>query len=160
MGGADKKEFAPLLKPGLHPHTVEQVERLCVSRFPASLTRQSIMVNLRNILAQMQSQGMRGDVWVDGSFLTEKLNPDDVDLVLVVSGDEYMAMTPSSRNFFQWFSTNSLYDRYKCDNYGFVNDKAAEAEYAYAFWLRQFGFSRGQDMKGLAVIKLPFLVMP
>ena len=118
------------------------------------------MANLRKILAEMQAQGMRGDVWVDGSFLTEKLNPDDVDIVLVVSGDEFLAMGPRSRTFFQWFSTTSLYDTHKCDNYGFVKDQAAESEYAYAFWLKQFGFSRGEDMKGLAVIKLPFLVLP
>lgn len=118
------------------------------------------MQNLRSVLEQVQSQGVRGDAWIDGSFLTEKLNPDDVDIVVVVSGAEYMAMNRSTRTFFDWFSANSLYDTHKCDNYGFVKDDAAEAEWAYAFWLRQFGFSRGKDMKGLAVIKLPFLVVP
>jgi hypothetical protein len=118
------------------------------------------MANVRAILEQMQRQGIRGDVWLDGSFLTEKLNPDDVDIVLVVSGKELKAMPSKTRAFFDWFRTTNLYDSHRCDNYAFVYDEGPEAEYLFAYWLRQFGFSRGQDMKGLAVVKLPFLVVP
>lgn len=140
---------------------MEALERLCVHRFPASITRPTILANLRLVLEHMQRNGMRGKVWIDGSFLTEKLNPDDVDLVFVVSAAEYQAMTDNQQAYLEWFTNTNLYDRHKCDNYVFIRDDAvAEAEYTYAYWLKQFGFSRGDEMKGLAVITLPYVVIP
>lgn len=104
---------------------------------------------------------MRGAVWIDGSFLTEKLNPDDIDILLSIDVNEYNSMTLAQRQFFDWFRTNSLYDDYRLDNYGVVLDRnVPEAEYMYAYWLKQFGFSRGEHMKGVAVINIPFLVTP
>jgi hypothetical protein len=68
-------------------------------------------------------------------------------------------MNAAQLNFFNWFRTTSLKDQYKCDNYGVLLDPSqAEADYMFAYWLKQFGFSRGEHMKGLAVISLPFLV--
>ena len=31
----------------------------------------------------------------------------------------------------------------------------AENEWLYAYWLRQYGWSRGLDMKGIALVGLP-----
>lgn len=161
MAGADKEEYAPLLDVGFHDLDVSALRRLCVTRFSASITRRSIMENLEGLLALLQQNGMRGEVWVDGSFTTEKLNPDDVDLILVLDSEEFGRFTPEQRTFFQWFSSTSLYDRFRCDNYGMVRDAArSENEWTLAYWLRQFGWSRGNEMKGLAVIRLPFLVRP
>jgi hypothetical protein len=30
----------------------------------------------------------------------------------------------------------------------------------FAYWLRQFGFSRKGEMKGIALIRVPFLLSP
>ena len=34
-----------------------------------------------------------------------------------------------------------------------------EWEWDRAYWLRQFGFSRADERKGLAVLRLPFLIL-
>ncbi|MCP5411676.1 MAG: hypothetical protein H6924_06020 [Alphaproteobacteria bacterium] len=160
-GSPNKQEYAPLLRPGLHPHTVDALERLCVSRFPESVNRAALMGNLRKVLETMQSNGLRGKVWVDGSFLTEKLNPDDVDLVFVVTKAELAALDGAQREFLSRFANANLAPHYRCDHYVYVQDDSApESEYMHAYWLRQFGFSRGQDMKGVAVVTLPYVVMP
>lgn len=104
---------------------------------------------------------MRGELWVDGSFLTEKLNPADVDLLLRVSVVDYAAMSINAQQFFAWFASNSLKQQHNCDNYAYVTDPTrAESEYLNAYWLRQWGFSRGNNMKGIAVMRVPFLVTP
>lgn len=119
------------------------------------------MSRLEAVIALIQQGGMRGVIWIDGSFLTEKLNPDDVDILLAITIDEYRSMDEKQKDFFDWFRANSLYEQYKCDNYGvLIGAQIAEAEYMYAYWLKQFGFSRGDQMKGLAVITVPFLVVP
>jgi hypothetical protein len=161
LAGEDKLEFPPLLPPGFHPFDLAGLRRLCVDRFPASIVRRGLMDRLEAVISLMQQNGMRGDIWIDGSFVTEKLNPYDVDLMLWVKLDDYRRMTPAQLSFFNWFRTTSLKNQYKCDNYGVILDRSqAEAEYMFAYWLKQFGFSRSEHMKGLAVIKLPFLVMP
>lgn len=89
------------------------------------------------------------------------LNPDDVDLVLVIKAKVFLKLDGAQRSFCDWFRTSSLYERYKCDNYFLIEeDGRPEGEWFYAYWLRQFGFSRADEMKGLAVVKVPFLVMP
>jgi hypothetical protein len=159
MAGADKQEYPPLLPVGFHDFDVVGLRRLCVTRFTHSITRHSIMDNLESLISLLQRSGMRGEVWIDGSFTTDKLNPDDVDLILVLEVEEFRNFTAEQKAFFQWFSMTSLRDRFRCDNYGMVRDAAhPENEWTLAYWLRQFGFSRGNEMKGLAVIRLPFLV--
>jgi hypothetical protein len=161
VAGASKPEFPPLLKPGFHPVGLEGVRRLCVHRFPQSVTRPRIMQGLDEVVAMINRSGIRGEVWVDGSFLTDKLNPDDVDIILVLTRKDYDGLLVDQRSFFRWFRTTSLQQQYRCDNYGVVfDDGVPESEWLKAYWLRQFGFSRSDDMKGLAVIKVPFLVVP
>jgi len=161
LAGETKEEFPPLLRPGFHPFDLARLRRLCVDRFPSSLVRAGLMDRLEAVISLIQQNGMRGDIWIDGSFLTEKLNPDDVDILLTINVAEYRRMTARQVKFFDWFRTTSLREQYKCDNYGVLLDpSAAEAEYMFAYWLKQFGFSRGEQMKGLAVISVPFVVMP
>lgn len=157
-GDSGKEEFPPLLLPGFYDLGIDGLERLCVTRFPQSVTRKRIFDNLSKIVSQIQQNGMKGEVWIDGSFLTEKLNPDDSDIILVVDSSEHSKMDANQRKYFDWFNAVSLYDNFRCDNYTLIRDNSAFGEWNYAYWLRQFGFSRADQMKGLAVIKVPFLV--
>lgn len=161
MAGDNKQEFRPLLEPGFHDLGVDGIRRCCVERFPQSITRSRIMENLVDLIELIQKERMRGQLWIDGSFLTEKLNPDDVDMVLVVLGSDFDKMDHDQKKFLNWFNNTPLYQRYRCDNYLFVRqENLATGEYLYAYWLKQFGFSRGGEMKGLALVKIPFLVKP
>ena len=80
------------------------------------------MQKLEEVIDAIEHGGIRGDIWLDGSFLTEKLNPDDVDVLLSVTSEEYRAMDDNQRAFFDWFRNTSLYENYKCDNYGIILD--------------------------------------
>lgn len=156
-----KDEFQPLLGPGLHSHTLADLRRLCVNRFPESITRPSLMDNLQKVIELLGSKNVVAEVWIDGSFLTEKLNPDDVDLVVIVEASDYANALPETKAFVAWFGSNSMYARFKCDNYLFVrDDSSTQSDYVHAYWLRQFGFSRGNQMKGIAVLRSPQMVSP
>ena len=134
---------------------------MCVDRFPASLSRARLLQSLNEVADMINATGIHGDIWIDGSFVTEKLNPDDVDLILIITAQQLRSFDATQRTFFNWFRTTSLYNQYRIDNYTLVrDDSVVETEYFYAYWLRQFGFSRGDEMKGLAVIRLPYLVTP
>lgn len=85
MSALEKEEFKPLLPAGWHAMDLEAARRLCVTRFPFSISRPRIMSLLEDVIVMMQQARMRGEIWLVGSFTTEKMNPDDVDLLLVVS---------------------------------------------------------------------------
>lgn len=161
MAGATKEEFPPLLPAGFHQIDPVGRHRLCVDRFPASVTRPRIMKNIEAIVAQINQHGIQGDIWVDGSFLTEKLNPDDADVALVISADVLRTLDASQRGFFNTFKATSLYDAYRIDNYGVaIDSNNPSGEWLYAYWLRQFGFSRTDKPKGILKITVPFTVKP
>jgi hypothetical protein len=119
------------------------------------------MRNVEAVISELNQQQIAGAIWLDGSFLTEKLNPDDVDIALVISATVFRSLGASQRNYFDAFRQTSLYDQYRIDNYGIVIDSNdPQGQWLYAYWLRQFGFSRTNKMKGIIQIPLPFVVMP
>jgi hypothetical protein len=83
--------------------------RLCVDRFPGSITRSRILTNLEGVIATINQQSIAGQIWIDGSFLTEKLNPDDVDIALVITADVLKRLSSQQRQFFEgWISPPGL----------------------------------------------------
>ncbi len=77
-------EYPPLLQLGFHPMDLAGLGALCVARFPDSLTRPTIMEGFRQVIERLNQSGLPMVMWVNGSFLTEKLNPSDVDMVAKV----------------------------------------------------------------------------
>jgi hypothetical protein len=161
VAAADKEEFPPLLPAGFHPMQVAGLRRLCVDRATGSFKRSGIMTRLETIIDSINKSAIRGQVWIDGSFMTEKLNPDDADIALMVDLASFRSMSPNQRLFFNGFASSSLYDSHRIDNYAQVIDESRpDGTWNLAYWIRQFGFSRSDQMKGIAVIDVPFVVAP
>ncbi len=152
-------EFAPLLAPGLHPMTLLQVKAMCVDAFPQSKTRKDIWNGLQFVLGRPNERGVEAEVWVDGSFLTEKPNPEDVDFVLCVRASVYDEGTEAVREALEWIK-DDLKSLHKCDSHLFFvyerDDSVYEVgEKSRRYWLKQFGESRKDEPKGIAVVTLP-----
>ncbi|SRR6266568_3224107 len=101
----------------------------------------------------------REKLWVDGSFLTEKIDPEDSDVVLVVADDFVQHATVDQRAGLAWFS-GDLKPIHKCDSYVHVEYSPGHARFGYsewmkAYWIKQFGFSRTDELKGMAVLTVP-----
>lgn len=161
MVDTSKPEWPPLLPLGFHGLDAAARKRICVERFPASVTRPRILTNLETLIVAVNQQGIVGHIWIDGSFLTEKLNPDDVDIALVVPRATVLAFSAAQKQFFDEFSDKKLYDQYKVDSYGIALDVGTDVgDYTLAYWLRQFGFSRNDVPKGIVRVTVPFVVVP
>ena len=78
-----KLSFPGLLPAGFHTKTLEEVKILCVENFPNSTTRSIIFESfVENFIIPLTNTGLKCDVWVDGSFITEKEDPEDVDILI------------------------------------------------------------------------------
>jgi len=84
----DKLCFPPLLPPGFHDLDDIKVKALCVDAFPESVRRSMLYCKYIQLLSDIRSINKQFpcfiEVWIDGSFTTEKPEPDDIDILLVI----------------------------------------------------------------------------
>jgi hypothetical protein len=65
------------------------------------------MDGLAQFVQRLVDGSVPGDLWVDGSFLTEKIDPKDVDVVVAIDGDSvYDHGTPEQRATIDWVIAN------------------------------------------------------
>src|SRR5688572_17509862 len=92
-----KPDFPPLLQPGHHQMATDQIRALCVVQFPNSKTRTRLMAGLEQVMGMLESFDVEGELWIDGSFVTQKSDPEDVDLVLRVQASFYDNANPDQQ---------------------------------------------------------------
>jgi hypothetical protein len=149
-------EYPPILPIGFHLLTLEDLRDLCVTCFPNSKTRHDIMAGLEDVIQRLTSAGVAAEIWVNGSFLTQKHDPGDSDLVLRLPIEAYERGSEEQKATLDWVRSN-LKQTHLCDSYLFYvfpsgDNRAILNDYNHAYWIRQFGFSRGLELKGIAVL--------
>jgi hypothetical protein len=156
---ASKPEFPPLLPVGLHPKTLPELRQMCVTNFPLSTRRDPIMRSVEAMCTSISTALIRAEMWIDGSFLTQKIEPDDVDLLVTLDA-QYLSGTPLQQQIVSRIASQDFKAPVQCDSY--VHFQYPEghasywtAEFTRAYWMRQFGFGRNDQFKGLAVIRTP-----
>lgn len=139
--------------------TLAELRTRCVAAFPFSKTRSHVMDGLERFVDMLRAEGIVGDLWVDGSFVTQKLDPEDVDGVLVVQSSFYEHGTEAQQALidlvaFADFKSDYFFDAFVLWQYAPDDELHAHGEWERAYWIRQFGFSRGVDKKGMALVQL------
>ena len=120
----------PLFPAGEHVLTMEQLREKCVDAFPISKTRQKIMAGFEHIFMLGVGFGIIGDLVIDGSFLTEEIDPDDIDFAVVVSPEFYDHCDAEQREFLEWIRDDfSIRDTNLCDCYLCVEWPAGHEQY-------------------------------
>ena len=137
--------------------TLDELRMICVERFPNSKTRIDIMNGLEEVLKHLRNSNVDVEMWVDGSFLTKKCDPNDSDIVLLVPIEILVNGSQEQKTAIAWVGSNQK-QNHKCDSYVFTiypadNILAKKTDWMKAYWTRQFGFSRNNQMKGIAVLQ-------
>ena len=159
-----KQEFPPLLAQGFHEMSVGELRGFCVEGFPDSLRRQEIMAGFELIHEQLELLSFTGEIWVDGSFLTKKLEPDDIDFVVMMPSAFYDSGTEDQKQFIEWLVNNEDDPKksFRCHT-----DVGLLYESSHPFWsltvetLRHwehdvYGYSVAtREPKGIVIVKLP-----
>jgi hypothetical protein len=116
------------------------------------------MEGLEQIIALLEDNDIVAELWVDGSFLTQKIDPVDSDVVLCIPNHVYDDGKPEQRNVIDFIYAN-LKNVFLCDSYVLFDYPRShplfhQGQDARAYWTNQFGRSRGNQAKGIAVIKV------
>lgn len=148
--------FEPLLPPGRHLHSLSRFRQVCVDPFPESARRPLIHNAFLSLHNQVRNWGLCGELWCNGSFLTRKPEPDDVDVVLSAYTEQFYALDPSI--FWTLHDLNG-----KKINGGFVHfytsfrfrqeDPRAVADRS-AYWGETWGKDWEGNLKGYSVIRV------
>ena len=144
--------------------TLSDLHSVCVGdqRFHLSKTRERLMRNLWTLCGCLISWGIEGELWVDGSFLTEKIDPPDTDVVLLLPEGVVQSATPDQIAILDWWSSQEQKPKqlFQCDSYLFFrypigHPMRQHYENRDAYWRHWYGTSRAGVKKGIPRVQLP-----
>lgn len=116
------------------------------------------MEGLNAVITAIQDSTIPCELWVDGSFVTGKLDPGDSDILVCVKDTALRAASNQQRNVIEWVNGN-LRGQHLCHSYVLVeydpphilSDRSVNVR---AYWRGMFAFSRAEEPKGIALLKL------
>jgi len=121
-----------------------------VDAFPQSSTRQVIFRNFSEYIEKLVPIiGTGFHQWIDGSFVTRKLDPRDIDIVTFVDASTYYANEPEIdilRAYHRHHKTGV--DEYFVKRYPETHRKHVFYEMDLFQWRNQFTTSRARKSKG------------
>ncbi len=145
-----------MLPAGLHDCSVQEFIDMFVDKFPTSQRRKMITDNLWDFAEEIFSVGVPYEIWVDGSFVTTKVNPNDADLVLFLQSQNMIVLNPQIDAFRKKY--NGILDIYFAYAVSTENEQCFnKADYQKIvtmrnYWRGQFGFDRADSPKGIVRI--------
>lgn len=156
----EKPCFPPLLPAGFHDLDDSSIKSLLVEAFPKSVRRSMLYCNYIQLLEQLKQINHQvycfSEVWIDGSFTTEKPEPDDIDILLVL---DFNALNSLPETLKPLVST-LLNREYVKLNYNIdvllLPENHPEMDYQErrSYWRGWFGFDRKENPKGLVRVML------
>jgi len=136
--------------------TLAELEELCVSSFDDGCEhRQDMFERFRLYIEDVADLGVTIEfLWVDGSFLTEKPRPADVDVVVVLNRQDMQKLDDSKVEYAQELLHGGFVsdrkERYAVDAFLVYHDQ----EDVLALYKSRFGTTRdGETEKGIAFIQ-------
>jgi hypothetical protein len=162
LANQPKPEFPPLLPAGLHPLSEADLETLTVTNFKASTRRPKLWRSLMRFCEELRDLGIAPcRLWLNGSFLTEKVEPDDIDLIVEVGDAIYSGLGIDALMFIDSLAAQPFKPEPRKLNTFFLLDcTAVHPEYTMYYlirkaWERDFGHALlSKRPKGIAILEV------
>jgi hypothetical protein len=111
-------DLPPLLPPGLHEIDFQWLQERCVDDFPLSRRRPHILEGLHRICRQLRDLAIPCTLIVDGSFLTEEIEPSDIDFTVCITPEFYESCTDAQLKLLEWIRDDfNIKKTHQCDCY-------------------------------------------
>lgn len=162
MGGGVSSKFNGhgYLEAGVHPFDTIELEAHFVTSFPHSSTRSQILTGYRQHSLEIAAIVGSCDQYIDGSFVTNKNDPGDVDLVVLVDATVVDALPDDQKlklkELVSGPATKAKYlcDAYFCPIYPTGHPLSDHSRQQRKYWLGEFGYDRNDVPKGIVHIKV------
>lgn len=129
---------------------------LTVDAFPSSAMRPALFKELERLAADVVAACACCELWINGSFLTEKPEPNDIDLCFAIFVHDFERMDSHVQaNIDQLLNGGKAYspvlDTYVC--FRFLRDDPRALADTSDYWSEKWGKGWDNWLKGFAVIK-------
>lgn len=163
-----KLEFNEIgnLKPNKYEITFNEAREFFVDSFVESETRQRNWTGFCNFLQMLIDLGLTEmQVWVDGSFVTNKLNPNDIDCVIYIKPEIINSISNENQeNLYKKFSkqgNEKAHVEYFTDPYILLDVTNTPCFPGYKewcdnkiYWENWWGHDRNNNEKGFLVLTI------
>lgn len=140
-------EEQPLLEAGLHDFKISEIGNHFLKAFPSSITRKPLIDGLSKYIGALTSLGIPVEIWIDGSFTTSKINPNDIDLVIFASATLVNSLPEDKQQLLSaLIDRSSIKHNFGCD----VLFSPSEDNNMRSYWRGWYGFDRNEKPKGIA----------
>lgn len=149
-----KPSWTPISAEGFHPLTPTELSAYFVDDFEARHQdgRRRLVGRLRAYMAELGTLCLPLEIWLDGSFTTRCPEPDDIDLVVLLSYRDVAALstTDQTRLSFLLNERERVRIRYVCDVYHLDTHDEPERQR----WTRQLATNHDGTPKGIFTLTI------
>jgi hypothetical protein len=147
-----KADAPPLLPAGIHHLTSFALKQLAVDAFPADRRRVELFAKFLAWRKELRATGISARAWLDGSFLTEKAGPADIDLVVFLPTGMGALTQQQQARLRELLDHATVRAVYELDIYP-VDALDPQFDVAESYWRGWFGFCRDRrTAKGIAEV--------
>lgn len=122
------------LPPGCIRPSLNEFKERFVDNFSDSITRNNIFDGYKEYCKRLIEVEIAEKQWVNGSFTTNKTDPNDIDFVTIVDGLEINKREDIHQELNELFDWEHIKEKYKCDSYQIV--KYPEGHEKYDLYLK------------------------
>lgn len=168
-------------KAGIHEVDFKWIKQNLVDQFPSSKTRNTNLNGFLDFLDYLDLNGILpkkniSSVWIDGSFATNKLDPNDIDTIIFLDLSvpvldqlnkkisEYSNIFRNFQTTFQQIGVSNFHSHVflvldpdtvisDLEEYPEVQQLYGQLDYQKKYWMGQFTFDRDELPKGVFKIK-------
>lgn len=119
------------------------------------------MDGFMQIVVMLEKERIPCELLIDGSFLTEEIEPEDIDFSVVVTPEFYENCTTEQRKLLDWIGddktikTTHLCDCYLCVNYQQAHQEWFDGFADRAWWVQLYAKSVVMKRdRGVAVVRI------
>jgi hypothetical protein len=141
------------------PADMEVLKRHFVDAFPKSKTRARLYTNFEKYIDQLQKEVFPWfEVWLDGSFVTAKENPNDLDIVVLLDYQVQQIKRKELEKYYSFSLEKEGIDAYIVPVFAEEHTFFEVSESQKALWLKRFTENRNEGLKGFLVMNFGKLV--
>lgn len=146
----------PLLAPGKHTMSLQALHSIAVLPYPNSVRRPLLFRELERLHGDVCRGGLVCELWIDGSFLSDKPEPDDIDVIFSCFGRDFdLLPAPLKDNILKVLNGGKAYspylDTYIC--FRFLKDDPRYKADKSNYWAGLWGKGWDDWLTGYVVIK-------
>ncbi len=143
-----------VLPEGVHPCEDAEFLAVFVTAFSKSRTRLRIWNGFFRMRSRFRALGIHALHWIDGSYVTSKVNPNDIDAVGFVSAQKLNLLSPAGKEFLEELGDSMRSKRaYQTHHFIVPVYEKEDARYGTyemmrAYWRKWWGQTRRGGRKG------------